>query len=155
MKKYLCLLLLLIGFAFTQVKAQTVTVPAVFSPTQTYQEVLTDYTLTNAVGRTFKWTLNQHYPTTQDFVVHMDSLTGNLTNVLVTVWGQKSALKNDSTSIGTLNWIGRNPAGSADTTGIISNTTENRYRRIYTTFKGTGTGTVRIDTQALKLFWPD
>jgi len=153
MKKLLALLLLFIGFAFAQ--AQTVSMPVIMTPGVTYQEVTTDYTLTNAVGRTFKWTLNQHYPTTQDFVVHMDSLTGNLTNVLVTVWGQKSALKNDSTSLGTLNWKGTLASGAPDTTGIISNTTETRYRTIFTTYKGTGTGTVKIDTQALKLYWPD
>jgi len=155
MKKLLALLLLFIGFAFVQ--AQTVIVPTTngFTPSVTYQEVTTDYTLTNAVGRTFKWTLNQHYPTTQDFVVHMDSLGGNHTNVLVTLWGQKSALKNDSTSLGTLNWKGTLASGGADTTGIISNTTETRYRTIFTTFKGTGTGTTKINVQALKLYWPD
>ena len=149
MKKIILLLILFIGFAFAQ--AQTVSVPVVLTPGVTYQEVLTDYTLTNTVGRTFKWTMNQHYPTTQDFVVNMDKVSGTLTNVLVTLWGQKSALKNDSTSLGTLNWKG----SSADTTGIISVTTENRYRTLFTTFKGTGTGTVKIDVQALKLYWPD
>lgn len=153
MKKLLCLLLLFIGVAIAQ--AQTVSVPVVLTPGVTYQEVLTPYTLTNTVGRTFKWTMNQHYPTTQDFVVHMDSLSGNHTNVLVTLWGQKSALKNDSTSLGTLNWKGTLASGGADTTGIISVTTENRYRTIYSTFKGTGTGTTRITVQALKLYWPD
>jgi|SRR5665647_815738 len=153
MKKLILLLIACIGFAFVQ--AQTVTVPNTLSPSVTYQEVLTDYTLTNAVGRTFKWSVNQHYPCAQQFVVNMDSISGSLTNVLVTVWGQKSALKNDSTSIGTLNWKGTAAGGAPDTTGIITNDTENRYRTIYSTFKGTGTGTVKIDVQALKLYWPD
>jgi len=153
MKKFILLLIAVIGFAYSQ--AQTVIIPSTITPSVTYQEVTTDYTLTNAIGRTFKWAVPQHYPCTQDVVVHMDSISGNLTNVLVTVWGQKSALKNDSTSIGTLNWKGTLASGGADTTGIISNTTENRYRTIFVTYKGTGTGTVKIDTQALKLYWPD
>lgn len=151
MKKLILLLMLAIGMA---VQAQTVTLTPMVA-TSTYQEVLTDYTLTNTLGRTFKWTAPQAYPTTQDFIVKMDSLTGNLTNVLVTLWGQKSALKGDSTSIGTLNWKGTLASGGADTVGIISNTTENRYRNYFSTFKGTGTGTVKIDVQALKLYLPD
>jgi hypothetical protein len=148
MKKLVLLLIACIGFTFMQ--AQTVTVPTM-TPGYTYLEVSTPYTLTNTVGRTFKWSMAEPWPATQDFIVHLDSLSGNHTNVLVTLWGQKSALKGDSTSIGTLNWKG----STADTTGIISNTTENRYLKYYTTFKGTGTGTTRINFQAIKLYWPD
>lgn len=150
MKKLIFLLLIatfsVVVYSVSRVSFPPMTVGA------TYQEVLTDYTLTNTISRSFLFAAPQAYPCTQDFVINLDSLTGNHTNVAVSVWGQKSALKNDSTQIGsTVNWkglIGANP----DTTIVISNATANRYRNYIVHFLGTGTGTTRIDVQALKLY---
>ena len=145
MKKLVLLFVLCIGFAFAQ--AQSVTLVPVVNGA-CYQEVTASYTLTNALGRTFKWNMPMFWPATQDYTIKLVKGTGTLTNVLVTLWGQKSILKNDSVSIGTLNWKG----SSADTVGIISNATANRYVRYYSTVKGTGTGTATIPFQALKLY---
>jgi len=153
MKKIILILIACISFAFAQ--AQSVTLPPMGSNV-TYQEVLTDYTLTNAVGRSFLWNAPQAWPCAQDFIIHLDSLSGNHTAVVVSLYGQKSSLKNDSTIIGSaVTWYGIAAGGSPDTTIIISNTSENRYRNYKSIIKGTGTGTTKIDTQALKLFYPD
>jgi hypothetical protein len=150
MKKFISILFL---FAFTIVfaTAQSVTLPTMDSYVKggTYQIINTDYTLTNATARTFIYTAPQPEPTTQDYVVKLDSLTGNHTNVSVALWGQKSSVKADWTQIGsTVNWIGT----TVDTTIIISNATANRYRNYKAVITGTGTGTTRVDVQELKLF---
>lgn len=150
MKKFISILFL---FAFTIVfaTAQSVTLPTMDSYVKggTYQIINTDYTLTNTTARTFIYTAPQPEPTTQDYVVNLDSLTGNHTNVAVALYGQKSEVKADWTQIGsTVNWIGT----TADTTIIISNATANRYRNYKAVITGTGTGTTKVDVQELKLF---
>ena len=150
MKKFISILFL---FAFTIVfaTAQSVTLPTMeaYAKGGTYQQVTTDYTLTNTTARTFIFTAPQPEPTTQDYVVNLDSLTGNHTNVAVALYGQKSDIKADWTQIGsTVNWIGT----TVDTTIIISNATLNRYRNYKAVITGTGTGTTKVDVQELKLF---
>ena len=77
MKKFISILFL---FAFTIVfaTAQSVTLPTMeaYAKVGTYQQVTTDYTLTNTTARTFIYTAPQPEPTTQDYVVKLDSLTG-------------------------------------------------------------------------------
>lgn len=115
----------------------------------TYAKVVSDYNITNTTAVYYQFKAGQHYPTTQDYVVNLDSISGNHTNVAVALYGQKSDLKGDWTAIGAaINWKGT----TADTTIIISNSTANRYRNYKITFTGTGTGVTKIDTQELKLY---
>ena len=148
MKKLILFIMLMVGFTLT---AQTVTLPVMVG---TSQLVTTDYTLTNTTVRNFIYTAPQEKPCTQDFVIKLDSLTGNHTNVAVALYGQKSSVKGDWTQIGaTVNWIGVAVAHlSADTTIIISNATANRYSSYKLGVTGTGTGTTKVDTQGAKIY---
>ena len=113
MKKLILFLTLVIGFAFAQ--AQTVS-HAPMGVGFTVQTITTDYTLSNTTVRNFIFNAAQSKPTTQDFVIDLDSLAGNHTNVAVEVYGQKSTIKGDWTQIGsTVNWKGT----TADTTILI------------------------------------
>lgn len=151
MKKIILFLMLMVAFVAT---AQTVTLPTMASATNninaTGQTVVTDYTLTATTVRNFIWTAPQPKPTTQDFVIKLDSLTGNHTNVAVALYGQKSQYKGDWTQIGsTVNWKGT----TADTTILISNATANRYSIYKTVVTGTGAAsTTKIDVMGLKLY---
>ncbi len=151
MKKIILFLMLMVAFVST---AQTVTLPTMAGAAQdknaTSQTVVTDYTLTATTVRNFIWTAPQPKPTTQDFVINLDSLTGNHTNVAVALYGQKSQYKGDWTQIGsTVNWKGT----TADTTILISNATANRYSLYKTVVTGTGAAsTTKIDVMGLKLY---
>lgn len=151
MKKIILFLMLMVAFVAT---AQTVTLPTMAGAAQdknaTAQTVVTDYTLTATTVRNFIWTAPQPKPTTQDFVINLDSLTGNHTNVAVALYGQKSQYKGDWTQIGsTVNWKGT----TADTTILISNATANRYSLYKTVVTGTGAAsTTKIDVMGLKLY---
>lgn len=138
--------------------AQTVTLPTMAAAAQnvnaTYQLVTTDYTLSAATVRNFIFTAPQHYPTTQDYAINLDTIVGtNHTSIAVALYGQKSTLKGDWTAIGSaVTWtLGINNA--ADTTIVISNSTAARYRNYKVTVTGVGTGAVtKIDAQELKLY---
>lgn len=148
MKKYIILLVAMIIGVFAT--AQTVTLPALDTET-TYSYVSTDYTFTNNVARVFVFPVKQHYKTAQDYVIKLDSVSGNHTSVTVVLAGSKSALKNDWTTIGTVIWT-TVPKPSADTTIIISNATANRYRYFRATVTGAGTGVSKVSDQELKLW---
>lgn len=150
MKNFILFIMLIVGMTLT---AQTVTHPtmagAAQNPNATSQLVSTDYTLTNATVRNFIFTAPQPKPCTQDFVIKLDSLSGNHTNVAVALYGQKSTIKGDWTQIGTtVNWKGT----TSDTVIVISNATANRYSLYKAGLTGTGIGTSKVDTQALKLY---
>lgn len=148
MKKFITLFIALIIGVFAT--AQTVTLPALDTET-TYSYVSTDYTFTNNVARVFVFPVKQHYKTAQDYVIKLDSVSGNHTSVTVVLAGSKSALKNDWITIGTVIWT-TVPKPSADTTIIISNATANRYRYFRATVTGAGTGVSKVSDQELKLW---
>jgi len=114
-----------------------------------YYDLATDYTLTNTTTSWFRWKAAKDTPSTQDFEFHLDSLSGNHTNVAVSVYGRK--FTSDSwTQIGsTVNWAGT----TSDTTILISNTSINRYREFKSNFVGTGTGTTTIANQIIKIWY--
>jgi hypothetical protein len=150
MKQFILMIMLFVGMAMT---AQTVTLPTMAgdanNPNATAQLVKTDYVLTNTTVRNFVFTAPQPKPTTNDFVIDLDSLAGNHTNVAVAVYGQKSTIKADWTQIGsTVNWKGT----TADTTIVISNATANRYSNYKYVLTGTGTGTTTVANLWLKLY---
>lgn len=86
----------------------------------------------------------------QDLTVKLDSVSGNHTNVAVSLYGQKSALKGDWAQIGsTINWKGT----TKDTTITVSNATYNYYQNFKILFTGTGSPAVtKITTTNLKLW---
>ena len=143
MKKLILFLMLCVGFAL---QAQTVTLPQMMSGA-TYQKIAQTYVLTNTTARTFVFTAPQAKPCTQEFVVKLDSVSGNHTQITVAVYGQKSSIKGDWTQIGST---------STSTLGadivLISNSTANRYSNYKYVITGTGTGTTAISNQVLKLY---
>ena len=148
MKNVILFIMLMVGFVVT---AQTVTLPTMGAannnPAATNQVVLTDYVLTNTTVRNFIFTAPQPKPCTQEFVIQLDSLAGNHTQITVAVYGQKSAIKGDWTQIGST---------STSTLGadivLISNATANRYSNYKYVLTGTGTGTTTIANIWLKLY---
>ena len=145
MKRIILFLFLAIGFAF--VSAQTVTFPRMVDG-DTYQYVPTDYTLSGTTARVFVFTSPQHTPTTQDYVIKLDSVAGGKQNVVVVLYGGKSAIKGDYTSIATKTWY----MTSTDTVIVISNATANRYRYYKATVTAAGAGTRKVTDQELKLY---
>lgn len=147
MKKVAIIFAILLAFASTA-GAQMLTTS--MGKGDTYTVVTTDYVLTNTTARYWQINPQVDYMTAQDVIVHLDSLAGDHTNVAVALSGRKSAQTSTWTSIGsTVNWKGT----TADTTIIISNTTENGYRQFKLTFTGTGTGTTTIANMEFKLWY--
>jgi hypothetical protein len=144
MKKLFFLIAVLV--AFISVKAQTVNyaMPSGAS----YMSVITDYNLTNTTVRNFIYLAPQNFAATQDYLIQLDSVSGNHTNVAVALYGAKFSSSAYSQIGSTVNWEGV----SADTTIVISNATANRYRYYKVVLTGTGTGVTKVDSQELKLF---
>jgi hypothetical protein len=141
-------LFILIVLAFTV--SATIAQTATYRMNQiTFKEVNTDYTLTNAVAQNFVWNAGQNWTCTQDFLVNLDSLAGNHTNVAVALYGKKFSTSAYAQIGSTVNWAGT----TSDTTIVISNATANRYRFYKVIYTGTGTGTSTIDIQAMKLYY--
>lgn len=135
MKKLILFLMIALSLS---VNAQTLLTSTISLP-NTYVNVATDYTL--SVAAPGVWLINaiQHFPTTQDFTVKLDTIVGtNPTNVTVALYGRKSTI-GAYTQIGsTVNW----KLTTKDTVITISNTTANRYRDYKVTYTLTGTGSV-------------
>jgi hypothetical protein len=115
----------------------------------TYLEYVTDVTLTNTTAKYFQIVAPQNWYTAQSYVVHLDSLSGNHTNVACVLAGRVSDQTSTWTTIGTINWAGT----TADTTIIYLNATENQYREFKLTFTGTGTGTTTIANMEFKQWY--
>lgn len=147
MKKVLLFIVLLLGYVTTQAQMATVNIPV----GQSFVDVQTNYTLSNAVVQYLLVKAPQHNVATQDFLVNLDSLAGDHTNVAVALYGRKFDTA-AWTAIGSaVNWKGT--TSSHDTTIVISNATGNRYRDYKIQYTGTGTGTTTIDVQQLKLYF--
>lgn len=143
MKRLFLLIALIV--AVLAVNAQTV-VPV--QTGKTYGKYSTAVVLSNAVAKYTQFNAAQNYPSTQDFLCHLDSASGNHTNVAVALFGQKFDTS-AWTAIGSaVNWKGT----TADTTIVISNATAARYRNFKVTYTGTGTGTTSIASQEFKLY---
>ena len=113
------------------------------------------YTTTNTATRITNTTAGyilfkaaNPFPTTQDFAIKLDSVSGNHTNVALQLYGQKSELKGDWTTIGSaINWKGT----TKDTVIVASNASATRYRNYKWVLTGTGTGVTRILNTEIKL----
>jgi len=143
MKKLIILLVL--AFVAFAANAQTVNYALGNS---TYKIVDTDYTLTNTTVRNFVYLAPNNFPCTQDYLIHLDSLALDHTNVAVALYGAKFATGAYSAIGSAVNWTGT----TADTTIILSNATANRYRYYKVVVTGTGTGTSTVASQEFKLY---
>ena len=143
MKKLL--LLSLFAFVALAVNAQTYTYAM---GAKTYASSGVDRVITNTTVVNLVWFAPNDNPTTQDFLVQLDSTSGNHTNVAVQLMGAKFATGAYSNIGSAVNWTG----STGDTTIVISNATANRYRYYKIVVTGTGTGTTTIDSHELKLY---
>jgi uncharacterized protein YxeA len=145
MKKLFVLLsIMLLGIGLY---AQTYTMPNLASA-ETYIKVTTDYVATNTTAVNLIFPTGNHFTTTQDYLIQLDSTSGNQTNVAVALYGAKFATSAYSAIGSAVNWKG----STGDTTIVISNATAARWRYFKIVVTGTGTGTTTIDTQELKLY---
>lgn len=144
MKKILFLIAILFLAVSATAQLATLAIPA----GQTYKTYPTTHTITNTTAGYFLYNAIQQVPTTQDYIVRLDSVSGNHTNVAVVLQGQKFP-ESAWTTIATVNWKGT----TADTTILISNATANRYMNYKVTFTGTGSGVTSIKNQKFKLYF--
>jgi len=151
MKKLIFLIALM--FVVTISKAQTTITTLYGEAGQTYVEYTTDVTLTNTTAKALYFYLKPDYYTATNFIVQLDSASGNHTNVAVALYGRISSEQATWTAIGSaINWTGVNKTVGCDTTILFANTTETAYRQFKLLFTGTGTGTTTICYSALKVW---
>ena len=147
MKKLFIILSFVVAFTATS-KAQMLS--SYMTPTQTWLDVSTNYTLTNTTAAYWFISAPKDYYTAQAVVVELDSLSGNHTNVAVQLQGRYSSSSATWNNIGSaVNWKGT----TADTTIVILNATENGYREFKLLFTGTGTGTTKVDNMQFKMWY--
>lgn len=153
MKKVLFLFVMLFSLVVAQAQVATtsILIPNTFGSIVSPTAAASIYKITGSTAGYLQFNAAQNYPSTQDFVVKLDSVSGNHTNVAIAIYGQKSTLKGDWTQIGsTVNW----KRTTKDTTIVISNASANRYQNFKYLFTGTGTGVTKLTTAYLKL-WLD
>ena len=104
MKKILILLVLLISTvvvnAQTKIQETSILIPNTFGSITSPTAAASIYKITNATAGYTLTKASMNNGSKQDFVIKLDSVSGNHTNVAVAVYGQKSALKGDWTQIG-------------------------------------------------------
>ena len=145
MKKIMIFLALMFAVAISNAQIATINVPR----GNTYTEYTTDVTLTNNVAKYFQFNISTDYYAAPTYIVHLDSASGNHTNVACVLAGRVSDQTSTWTTIGTVNWAGT----TADTTIIYSSSTEVPYRQYKLTFTGTGTGTTTIANTEFKFYY--
>ena len=145
MRKLVTLLVIL--FAFVTMEAQMLTTS--LRPGETFKQVTTDYTLTSTTASYWQVNTQLDSQLAQAWVVHMDSATGNHTNVALQLYGRVCSLDAWATIGSAINWLG---GIDGDTTISYINDTENEYRQFKLLYTGTGTGTTTISEQAFKVY---
>jgi len=115
---------------------------------KTYAAWNTDYLVTNTTTRTFIIEAGNDFTSKQDFLFQLDSVSGNHTNVAVTLYGAKFATSAYSAIGSAVNWKGT----TADTTIVISNASATLWRYFKITVIGTGTGVSKVDSHEAKLW---
>ena len=153
MKKVLFLIVMLFSFismeAQTKVQEATILIPNTFGSIVSPTAIASIYKITNTVAGYVLFKAPMNNGSKQDFVIELDSVSGNHTNVAVAIYGQKSALKGDWTQIGsTVNWKGT----TADTVIVVSNATFVYYQNFKYVFTGTGTGVTKLTQNYIKLW---
>jgi hypothetical protein len=143
MKKFITILVLVIAAMTASAQTYNIAISG-----KTYALQATDYTVTNTTAVNLIWFAANDFPATQDYLIQLDSVSGNHTNVAVALYGAKFVTGAYSAIGSAVNWKGTTP----DTTIIISNATANRYRYYKVVVTGTGTGVSKVDSQELKLY---
>jgi len=151
MKKFLFLIVAILAFftAEAQIAKAKILVPNTFGGTVSPTATANIYKITNSVAGYILTEAAVNNGSKQDFVIKLDSVSGNHTNVAVAIYGQKSALKGDWTQIGaTVNWKGT----TKDTVIVVSNATFTYYQNYKKVYTGTGTGVTKLVYDYTKLW---
>ena len=137
MKKFILMLTAVVAIAVNTTIAQT-----------TFKEVTNDLLVVNATPVSTTFDMPQHFPTTQDVKINIsDGGTSSQTAVSVQLRGSKFG--DTWVNIGSpVVW----KLSTNDTIIVISNATENRYRKYNILYTGTGTGTSTVTNQIVKLY---
>jgi len=143
MKKILLISFMLLGAL--AINAQSVTLSL---GSGTYGKVSTDWNATDATAVYAQINGEQVFAATQDVAIHLDSVSGNHTNVAVALLGRKFDWQTWSAIGSAVNWKGTTP----DTSIVISNATANRYRQYKVSVTGTGTGVSKVDWLEFKVY---
>jgi len=106
----------------------------------------TNYTITNTTAIWFQFNAEKHYPSSIDYQVNLDSVSGNHTNIAISLYGRKF---DDDTWVQIGSTVNSTDGTATET---ISNTNQNRYRQFKVLFTPTGTGVTTIDFQRFKLW---
>jgi hypothetical protein len=142
MKKLIFFLTL--SLAFIGLQAQDVTLRMA---DKTYVEYNTNVSVPSAATKWFLIIGDQHVPQTQDFVIHLDSISGGAHATTVKLFGTKFGTT--YTQIGsTVTW----KATTADTTILFSNDTINRYRNYKVEVVNDSADVTTIDYLKFKLW---
>lgn len=151
MKKLLFTIVLLFSVVVTyaQIASTNILMPNTFGKIVSPTATASIYKITNTTAGYVIFYAAMNNGSKQDFVIKLDSVSGNHTNVAIDIYGQKSALKGDWTKIGsTINWKGT----TADTTIVSSNATFSYYQNFKYVFTGTGVGVTKLSYNYLKLW---
>jgi len=117
---------------------------------ENYILVQTDFTLTATTPRVFIFDARTlDWATKCDYLIQLDSVAGNHSNVAVQLSGSKFATGAYSTIGSAVNWKGT----TIDTTIIISNASSAIWNYYKITVTGTGSdGNTKVDTQEFKFY---
>ena len=121
MKKLIIFVVLSIA-AIVTTQAQDVTLNVTGS--NTYLSYTTDLSVGSGATKWFKILGDQHQPTTQDLIIHLDSISGGAHSTTVKLFGTKFTTEGWTQIGGTITW----KATTGDTTILISNATAARWR---------------------------
>ena len=147
MKKYILLIVALISSVAISAQLATATIPQ----GQSYASILGTYPIDTVAAKNFVFNSTQLYPTTQDYIARLDSVSGDPSSVTVALQGRKFNAA-AWTTISTVVWT-RIPALSADTTIVISNATANRYRAFRVNYTVAGNGGITVKNQEFKQYY--
>ena len=148
MKKFIFIFALM--FACTAISsAQDVTI--VGAKGQQYFVYTTDVTITNTTAVWFLIKTDAEFPTTQHALIDCDSVSGNHTEIALTLFGRNF----DTQAWTSISSTIVNPGVDANIDNTLTNTTETRWRQFKVLLTGTGTGVSKVDKLEFLLLKPD
>lgn len=142
-------IILFIALMFTVVISSAQT--AKIKPTAvggTYASYSTDVVLSGTTAQWFQYNFEPDAYVATNYLVNLDSTSGNHTNVAVVLYGRIDDLQTWTAIGSAINWKGT----TSDTTIVFASSTEAAYRQFKLLFTGTGTGTTTIDKQSMKIW---
>lgn len=137
-------------FALTAIsEAQDVTIAG--AKGQKYFVYTTDVTITDATPVWFLIKTDADFPTTQHALIDCDSVSGNHTEIALTLLGRNF----DTAAWTSISSTIVNPGVNSNIDNTLTNTTETRFRQYKLLLTPTGTGVSKVDKLEFLLMNPD